>query len=61
MSQYDETYYMEKYLLLRDMIKNKSSELRTSFNDDMNISRIVRTTTGIYDSIVDECSNKDKI
>jgi len=50
----DETYYLKKYLLLRDEIKNTSRELRSSFNDDMNISQIVRTTTGIYDSITDK-------
>ena len=50
----DETYYLKKYLLLRDEIKNTSRELRSSFNDDMNISQIVRTTTGIYDSLIDK-------
>jgi len=50
----DDQYYLKKYLLLKDEIKNKSRELRASFNDDMNISEIVRSTAGIYDSVVDK-------
>ena len=57
----DDQYYLRKYLLLRDEIKNKSAELRSSFNDDMNISEIVRSTTGIYDNVVDRISNMDVI
>ena len=55
----DETYYLKKYLLLCDEIKNKSTELKQSFNDDMNISSIVRTTCSIFDNVVDQVKLKE--
>jgi hypothetical protein len=50
----NETYYLEKYLLLCDMIKNQSAELRGCFIEEDQISRVVRSTVNIFDSIVDK-------
>jgi hypothetical protein len=53
----DETYYLEKYLLLCDMINNKRDELNRSFDDDSDIARVVRTTGNIFVDVV----NRSKI
>ena len=54
----DDTYYLSKYLLLCDEIKNKSIELQQCFNDDMEISRIVRSTCNIFECVVQDNKNR---
>ena len=46
--------YKEKYEKLCYDIKEQSRDLRRSFNTDDGISCAVRTTTGVYDRIVDK-------
>lgn len=55
----DETYYLKKYLLLCDMITNKRDELNRSFDGKTQIDRIVRSTSNIFCSIVDESKRMD--
>ena len=54
----DDAYYLSKYLLLCDEIKNKSIELQQCFNDDMEISRIVRSTCNIFECVVQDNKNR---
>ena len=53
----DAEYYFEKYLTLCDEIKNKSIELQQCFNDDMEISRIVRSTCNIFECVIQDSKN----
>lgn len=46
--------YKERYEKLCDDIKQQSIDLRRAFNTDDCTSGAVRTTTGIYDRIVDK-------
>lgn len=46
--------YKERYEKLCDDIKEQSRELRRAFNTDDATSCAVRTTTGVYDRIVDK-------
>ena len=46
--------YKERYEKLCDDIKEQSRELRRAFNTDDCTSGAVRTTTEIYDGIVDK-------
>jgi hypothetical protein len=46
--------YKEKYEKLCDDIKEQSRALRRSFNTDDCTSCAIRTTTEIYDRIVDQ-------
>jgi hypothetical protein len=46
--------YKERYEKLCDDIKQQSIDIRRAFNTDDCTSGAVRTTTGIYDRLVDK-------
>lgn len=49
-----DTDYREKYEKLCDDIKEQSRRLRREFDSDDCTSSMIRTSTGIYDRIVDK-------
>jgi len=53
----DAEYYFEKYLKLCDDIRNKSSELKQCFDEDTEISRIVRSTCNIFECVIQDSKN----